>query len=52
VKQIVEFIHQQGKSSGIIYCFSRMNEDENYYENKAIALKMADAILSFGGDIN
>ena len=30
------------EQSPLIYCFSRMNEDENYYENKALALKMAD----------
>ena len=33
------------EQSPLIYCFSRMNEDENYYENKALALKMADVLL-------
>jgi len=30
------------EQSPLIYCFSRLNEDENYYENKTLALKMAD----------
>jgi ankyrin repeat protein len=38
--------------SPLIYCFSRLNEDENYYENKALALKMADVLLSYGANIN
>jgi hypothetical protein len=29
-----------------------MNENENYYENKALALKMADVLLMYGADIN
>jgi hypothetical protein len=29
-----------------------MNEDENYYENKALALKMADVLLEHGADPN
>ena len=29
-----------------------MNEDENYFENKALALKMADVLLTYGADIN
>jgi len=29
-----------------------MNEDENYYENKSLALKMADILLSHGADPN
>ena len=33
------------EQSPLIYCFSRMNEDENYYENKSLALKMADVLL-------
>lgn len=40
------------QQSPLIYCFSRMNEDENYYENKALALKMADILLSYGADPN
>ena len=36
----------------LIYCFSRLNEDENYYENKGLALKMADVLLNHGADIN
>jgi ankyrin repeat family A protein 2 len=33
------------QQSSLIYCFSRLNEDENYYENKGLALKMADVLL-------
>lgn len=33
------------EQSPLIYCFSRMNEDENYYENKSLALKMAEVLL-------
>lgn len=40
------------EQSPLIYCFSRMNEDENYYENKALALKMADVLLQHGADPN
>ena len=40
------------EQSPLIYCFSRMNEDENYYENKALALKMADVLLEHGADPN
>lgn len=38
--------------SPLIYCFSRLNEDENFYENKALALRMADVLLEHGADIN
>jgi ankyrin repeat protein len=40
------------EQSPLIYSFSRMNEDENYYENKALALKMADILLTHGADPN
>ena len=40
------------QQSPLIYCFSRLNEDENYYENKALALRMADKLLKAGADIN
>jgi ankyrin repeat protein len=40
------------EQSPLIYCFSRLNEDENYYENKGLALKMADVLLNHGADIN
>ena len=40
------------EQSPLIYCFSRMNEDENYYENKALTLKMADVLLQHGADPN
>lgn len=40
------------EQSPLIYCFSRMNEDENYYENKNLALKMADVLLEHGADPN
>lgn len=38
--------------SPLIYCFSRMNEDENYYENKSLALKMAEILLQHGANPN
>jgi len=40
------------EQSPLIYCFSRMNEDENYYENKSLALKMADVLLEHGAEID
>lgn len=40
------------EQSPLIYCFSRMNEDENYYENKSLALKMAEVLLQHGADPN
>jgi hypothetical protein len=40
------------QQSSLIYSFSRLNEDENYYENKALALKMADVLLQHGADPN
>lgn len=40
------------EQSPLIYCFSRMNEDENYYENKNLALKMAEILLQHGADPN
>ena len=42
----------QREQSPLTYCFSRLNEDDNYFENKALALKMAEILLSFGADIN
>ena len=44
----VDFMEQ----SPLIYCFSRMNEDENYYENKSLALKMAEILLQHGANSN
>ena len=38
--------------SPLIYCFSRLNEDENYFENQSLALRMADVLLAHGADIN
>ena len=40
------------EQSPLVYCFYRMNEDENHYENKSLALKMADILLSHGADPN
>lgn len=40
------------EQSPLIYCFSRLNENENYYENKALALRMADVLLAHGADPN
>jgi len=40
------------EQSPLIYCFSRLNEDENYFENQSLALRMADILLAYGADIN
>ena len=40
------------EQSPLIYSFSRMNEDENYYENKSLALKMADVLFQHGANPN
>lgn len=40
------------QQSPLTYCFSRLNEDGNYFENKALALKMAEVLLSYAADIN
>jgi len=40
------------QQSPLLYCISRMNENKNYYENKALALKMADILLAHGADPN
>lgn len=40
------------EQSPLQYCFARMNEDGNYYENKALALRMADILLEHGADPN
>lgn len=36
----------------LLYCFSRMTETNNIYENKNICLKIAEVLLSNGADIN
>jgi hypothetical protein len=36
----------------LLYCFSRMTETSNIYENKNICIKIAEILLSFGADIN
>jgi ankyrin repeat family A protein 2 len=38
--------------SPLVYCFSRLNEDENYFENQSLALRMADVLLTHGANIN
>ena len=40
------------EQSPLIYCLSRLNEDENFFENKSLALKMADVLLNHGANIN
>jgi len=40
------------QQSPLTYCFARLNETENLYENKTIALRMADVLLKYGADIN
>lgn len=36
----------------LLYCFSRMTETSNVYENKNICIKIAEILLQFGADIN
>jgi ankyrin repeat protein len=36
----------------LLYCFSRMTETSNVYENKNICLKITEILLHFGADIN
>lgn len=36
----------------LLFCFSRMTETSNIYENKNICIKIAEILLTFGGDIN
>lgn len=59
--EIVEILAENGadvnqvdamEMSPLIYCFSRLNEDENYFENQSLALRMADVLLAHGADIN
>lgn len=36
----------------LLYCFSRMTETSNVYENKNICIKIAEILLHFGADVN
>lgn len=36
----------------LLYCFSRMTETNNIYENKNICIKIAEILLQFGAEIN
>ena len=36
----------------LLYCFTRMSETANVYENKSICLKIAEILLQFAADIN
>ena len=36
----------------LLYCFSRMTETTNVYENKNICLSIAEVLLQHGADIN
>lgn len=36
----------------LLYCFSRMTETTNVYENKNICLSIAEILLQYGADIN
>lgn len=36
----------------LLYCFSRMTETSNVYENKNICIKIAEILLHFGADLN
>lgn len=36
----------------LLYCFSRMTETSNVFENKSICIKIAEILLHFGSDVN
>eukprot|EP01016_Furgasonia_blochmanni_P034527 TRINITY_DN3738_c0_g1_i7.p1 TRINITY_DN3738_c0_g1~~TRINITY_DN3738_c0_g1_i7.p1 ORF type:complete len:331 (+),score=41.70 TRINITY_DN3738_c0_g1_i7:138-1130(+) len=36
----------------LVYCFSRLEEESHFYENKKIAMMMAELLLQYGADIN
>ncbi len=36
----------------LAYCFARLDEDTNMFENKNLCLKMAELLLQYGADIN
>ena len=35
-----------------MFCFSRLDEDSNMYENKNLCMKMAEILLENGADID
>jgi len=45
--------HRNSKGqTPLLYCFSRMTETNNVYENKNICIKIAEILFSFGADVN
>jgi hypothetical protein len=36
----------------LVYCFSRLEEESHFYENKKLAMMMAELLLQYGADIN
>lgn len=47
----VNYENQIGQTP-LRFCFSRMTETSNIYENKNICIKIAEVLLQFGADIN
>ena len=59
--EIVQLLAQNGADvnkpdvmhlSPLAYCFTRINEDCNHYENKVLALRMSGILLNYGANIN
>ena len=36
----------------LFYCFSRLEEDTNYFENKCLCFKLAELLIENGADID
>ena len=36
----------------MIYCFTRLDEDSNFFENKNLCFKMDELLMDYGADIN
>ena len=36
----------------MIYCFSRITETENVFENKSICFRIAETLFKYGADVN
>ena len=47
----VNYSNPRGQTP-FVYCFSRLDEDENMFENKNLCIKMGELLLQHGADIN
>mmetsp|Transcript_28458 Transcript_28458/g.20555 ORF Transcript_28458/g.20555 Transcript_28458/m.20555 type:complete len:91 (+) Transcript_28458:245-517(+) len=47
----VNYMNSMGQSP-LIFCFNRMTETTNFYENKNICIKIAEVLLQYGADID